>query len=191
LPLRRWGFPLGNGLDLAWLDVTEKENRRFTPPEMPHRLDLNLENKARLLGYNSSLPLRSSAPGEFQLDLSECAQGEAGDCAIAMEFYWQGLADMELPYQIFFHLVDAQGQIVAQQDAPPGRRGKEPTTGWLPGEVVAHPVELPLPPELLPGRYTIHLGMYLPPDGPRLFIVDEAGQVVSDFIKVGWLELQK
>jgi hypothetical protein len=108
-----------------------------------------------------------------------------------MEFYWQGLAEMELPYQIFFHLVNAQGDIVAQQDVPPGRRGKEPTTGWLPGEIVAHPVELPLPPELPPGRYTIHLGMYLPPDGPRLFIVDEAGQPTSDFVQVGQLELQK
>jgi hypothetical protein len=191
LSLRHWWLPLDDGLNLAWLEVTEKENRLFTPPVMQYILEANLENKARLLGYNTSLPVSPASPGSFQLDLSSCTQNETGNCAITMEFYWQGLSEMELPYQIFFHLVDAQGQLTAQRDAVPGRRAKEPTTGWLPGEIIPHPVELPLPPDLPPGPYTLHLGMYLPPNGPRLHLLDQSGQPISDFIKVGAVEIKR
>jgi hypothetical protein len=32
--------------------------------------------------------------------------------------------------------------------------------------------------------------MYLPPDGPRLLMVDENGQAVSDFVEIGTLEIK-
>jgi hypothetical protein len=189
LKLRRWGLPIDQGLNLAWLEVTEKENRVFTPPAIQHTLDANLENKTHLLGYNTALPALPGKPNRFRLDLPTCAQGEAEGCTLELEFYWQGLSEMELPYQVFFHLVNAEGQIVAQRDAAPGRAGKEPTTGWLPGEVVAHPVELPLSPDLAGGQYIMRIGLYLPPDGPRLVILDETGQIKGDFVEVGQVEV--
>jgi hypothetical protein len=189
LPLRRWGLPMGLGLNLAWLEVTEKENRVFAPPPIQHPLDANLENKTRLLGYNTALAAVPGRPNHFQLDRSTCTQGETEDCLLALDFYWQGLSEMALPYQVFFHVVDANGKIVAQRDAAPGRAGKEPTTGWLPGEIVAHPVELPLSPDLAGGQYSIRIGLYLPPNGPRLFILDETGQAVKDFVEVGKIEI--
>jgi hypothetical protein len=189
LQLRRWGLPVGEGLDLAWLEVTEKENRVFAPPAIQYPLEANLEGKTRLQGYNTALAAVPGEPNRFRLDRSTCSQGEAEGCLLALEFYWQGLSEMELPYQIFFHLVDPSGKIAAQRDAAPGRAGKEPTTGWLPGEVVAHPVELPLPPDLAAGQYVMRIGLYLPPDGPRLLIVDETGQAVGDSVEIGQLEI--
>ena len=96
---------------------------------------------------------------------------------------------MDVLYFVFLHVVDEQGQIVAQHDLGPGKRGKQPTTSWLPGEVVLDPVDLSLPPDLSPGLYTLRLGMYLPPAGPRLLVLDEKEQPVADFIEVGTLEV--
>ena len=47
----------------------------------------------------------------------------------------QAIDEMEQPYQVFLHVVDEQGQIVAQHDRVPGQRGKQPTTAWLRGEI--------------------------------------------------------
>ena len=112
------------------------------------------------------------------------------DYSIRMFFIDHAHDDHVPQREIFFHLVDAGGQIVVQRDAAPGQWGKEPTTGWLPNEVVTHPVELLLPPELSPGQYTMHLGMYFPPDGPRLPVLGENGQSMSDFVVVGTVEVR-
>jgi len=109
---------------------------------------------------------------------------------LKLTFYWQTLAEMELPYQVFLHVVNEKGTLVTQQDRTPGPRSKQPTTGWLPGEVIDHPVELPLPPGIAPGRYQIRVGLYFPPTGPRLFIVDSQGQPVSDFVEVTTFEVE-
>ncbi len=157
--------------------MTEKENRRFELPPLQQRLAASFEGRALLAGFTAREPL-------------ECAAGQADACRIALDFYWQGLAEMELPYQIFVHVVNPQGDIIAQSDHAPGRRGKEPTTGWLPGEVVLDPVDLPLPPDAPPGQYTLRLGLYLPPDGPRLQRLDTAGQPAADFVEVGTFEVR-
>lgn len=188
LTLRRWYIPAGNSLALGELDVVEKENRIFTAPEMAYAAEVNLENKAKLLGYNTALAEATGSPADFQIDLSACSILETG-CSLGIDFYWQGLSEIAQPYKIFFHLVNAEGNIVTQQDKAPGERQKEPTTGWLSGEVVLDPIELALPPETAPGVYSLRLGMYLPPDGPRLFVLDDSGQVVSDYIDVGTVEV--
>lgn len=179
LTVRRFGLPLDNGLTLPPLRVVEKENRNFTLPKMQTRLDANFENKARLVGF--------SAQSRLQFEQSACA---AGQCTLHLEFYWQGLAEMEQPYRIFLHVVNAAGEIVAQWDAAPGRGGKEPTTGWLPGEVVTHPVDLTLPIDIAAGEYRLVTGMYLPPDGPRLTVVNPSGQSAADSVTVATLTVR-
>lgn len=184
VPLRRWWLPWGDSLNLDWLAVTEEE-RTFTVPPIAHPVETNLDNKARLLGYNTSLPPASGPKPQFQWSRSACAvQTEA--CHIHFDFIWQGISEMEAVYSVFLHLVDAQGQPLAQQDKGPGIRGKEPTTTWLPGEVISDPVDLSLSPDLPPGTYTLRLGMYLPPLGPRLPVMDGAGQ---DFVDIGTIEV--
>jgi hypothetical protein len=96
---------------------------------------------------------------------------------------------MDQLYFVFLHLVDAQGNIVAQHDRVPGLRGTQPTTSWLPNEIILDPVDLSLPADLPAGDYTLRLGLYLPPDGPRLFIVDEAEQPTADFVEVGQVQV--
>jgi hypothetical protein len=86
--------------------------------------------------------------------------------------------------------VNEQGEIITQHDRGPGTRAKQPTTAWLPGEVVLDPVDLALPEEVPPGRYTLRLGMYLPADGTRLLILDGVGAPIADFIEIGTVEIE-
>ncbi len=190
LAVRRWLLPLGDQLDLAGLEVTEKEGRLFTVPAVQFSVGANFDNKARLIGYNSSLPAESESrlkPG-LRFSRSACAAG-AEACRIHFDFVWQGLAEMDQLYSVFLHLVDEQGHLITQQDKVPGIRGKQPTTAWLPGEVIADPVDLTLPPELPPGLYTLRIGLYLPSGGQRLVVLDNAGQPLGDFVEMGTLRV--
>lgn len=187
----RWlRLPMGESLNLNWLEVTEKEGRIFETPEVQHPVEANLDNKVKLLGYNISLPQQPNLPSGPRWSRQQCAATPEA-CPVHLDFYWQGLSEMEQLYFVFLHLVDGQGQIAAQQDKGPGLRGKEPTTSWLPGEIIADPVDLILPPDLAPGQYTLRLGMYLPsiPDGPRLPVLDQTGQPAGDFVEIGTIEV--
>ena len=92
---------------------------------------------------------------------------------------------MDQLYFVFLHLVDEQGNLVAQHDRAPGIRGKQPTTGWLPDEVITDPIDFLLPPDLAPGQYTLRTGLYLPPTGPRLQVIDSGQHSGGDFVELG------
>jgi hypothetical protein len=186
LPARRWPGLMRDSLYLDWLDVVEKEGRVFEAPEVQVPADVNLENKARFIGYDSSHVDQSGAVSTLDLKRSDC---QAGACRMHFDFYWQGLAEMDQLYFVFIHVVDAEGRIVAQHDQSPGIRGKQPTTSWLPGEVVTDPVDLILPASITAGDYTLRLGMYLPPAGPRLLVLNNEGQPLSDSVDVGIIRI--
>jgi hypothetical protein len=185
LPLRRWLFPAGESLALKGLEVTEKEERVFTTPPIQHPLEANFDNRARLLGYNTPLS-ESGLQSGLRFDRAACAAAAAA-CTLHFDFFWQGINEMDALYYVFIHVVNEQGDIVAQHDRSPGVRGKQPTTSWLPGEVITDPVDLTLPANLPPGRYTLRLGLYLPqpPQWPRLPLAGQPG----DFVEVGVLDV--
>jgi hypothetical protein len=190
LNIRRWFLPMGDTLDLEWVSVTEKKGRIFETPSVQYPVEANFENKARLIGYNvSPSPSPLTPRYEGQISQKDCL-ADPPACHLHFDFYWQGLAEMEQSYAVFLHVVDAQGQIVTQHDLELGEHRKQPTTGWLPGEVVTHPVDLHLPADIAPGQYGLYLGMYLPPDGPRLLVLDEEGQAVADFVEVGTIRVR-
>lgn len=176
LRLRRWLFPAGESLYLAPMEVEEKEGRIFEAPPVQVEIGANLADKARLIGYNS--PRLGEAGAVIR-----CPAGEA----IHFDFYWEGLSEMETIYFVFLHLVDETGQIVAQHDRGPGRRAKQPTTAWLPGEIIHDPVDLALPPDLAPGLYTLRIGLYQHPAGPRLTPVAGDGR---DFVEIGRVRVE-
>ncbi|MCI0478824.1 MAG: hypothetical protein L0Y55_21480, partial [Anaerolineales bacterium] len=65
------------------------------------------------------------------------------------------------------HLVDANGKIVAQQDAQP-QRGAYPTSFWDAGEIVVDEYALAIPRDASPGEYRVRVGVYRASDGARL-----------------------
>jgi hypothetical protein len=68
---------------------------------------------------------------------------------------------------IFKHLVDEQGNLVAQADGPP-QNGRYPTSILEPGEQILDTHLFDLPDGLQSGEYQILVGVYHPETGVRL-----------------------
>jgi hypothetical protein len=96
---------------------------------------------------------------------------------------------MRESYTVFVHLVDPDGTIYGQWDKEPGERSKQPTTGWMEGEVVVDPISVPLATDAPPGNYRLLVGLYLAPDGPRLPLRDASGAITSDALELTQFEV--
>jgi hypothetical protein len=156
------GTLLGPAGELGTLLVAPTD-RVFTPPQPKLIRESVLDNKVTLVGadlWNDVVP-----PGG----------------TLRLTLYWQALAEMDVPYTVFVHLLDAEGQVVAGTDAQP-RAGARPTTGWVPGEYISDPHELAIPAELASGEYVLEVGMYDAgvPAMPRLPILGKEGEPATD-----------
>ena len=86
---------------------------------------------------------------------------------IELTLYWQSLQPVSDSYDVFVHLLDENGQIVAQLDQKP-IGGLAATDVWLPGDIIRDPLQLLLPPDLASGDYELRIGVYLRESGKRL-----------------------
>ncbi len=92
--------------------------------------------------------------------------------------YWQTAAPVAESYTVFVHLLDAAGQLVAQQDNLPVT-GLAPTDTWQPEALIRDPYRLIIPETVLPGAYQVQVGLYTE-DG-RVPIIT-AGVTQTDFL---------
>ncbi len=118
-----------------------------------------------------------AAPADFRFGPSIRLVGldqKLTDGRLEVVLYWQATGEVGQPYNVFFHVVDAQGRIVAQADGPPAG-GRYPTDLWESGDVILDPHEVDLGP-LPPGRYRILVGLYSLADGSRLPAADRDGR---------------
>lgn len=83
--------------------------------------------------------------------------GDPAEGALPVELIWRAVAPPEAAYIATLQLLTADGALVAQADAPPGRIS---TTRWVEGEYVADARSLPLPDGLAPGEYRLIVGLY-------------------------------
>ncbi|MCG3208734.1 MAG: hypothetical protein FOGNACKC_02346 [Anaerolineae bacterium] len=104
------------------------------------------------------IPLAADFSGQATLLGVDCP----GNCAAApgqslnLTLYWRAEAPFDTTYTVFTHLLGADETVLVNADhAPP-----KPTTGWVPGEIIADPVTLNLPANLPPGDYTLEIGLY-------------------------------
>jgi hypothetical protein len=104
---------------------------------------------------------------------------------LRLDLRWQAEEAPGERYKTFLHLLDGEGQLVAQRDGEPVD-GLRPTTGWQPGEVVEDRQGLWLPDTfsnlggaaLAEGDYRLVLGFYQPETGDRLAACCPAGDGV-------------
>lgn len=123
----------------------------------------NFDQRIALLGY--TLPTRSVKPGE----------------SVTLSLYWQARAEMDRDYTVFVHMLDADGNIVAQSDHQP-QAGNYPTSIWDAGERVRDEFALNLPNDLANGKYQIKIGWYDLETGARLSARDASDQILGDHI---------
>jgi len=108
---------------------------------------------------------------------------------VPLALFWQGTETAGMDYDIFAHLLNGDGQLVAQSDSAPVS-GSRPTSSWQTGEVVVDRRGLPLPDSLPSGEYELWVGMYLPETGERLAVQDSHGQLLGDSVSLGWISVR-
>jgi 4-amino-4-deoxy-L-arabinose transferase-like glycosyltransferase len=129
------------------------------PPEYPIRAQFG----DSLVLVGGDFPIRTLHPGQ----------------TLTYTLHWQALSSIGRDYTVFNHLVDAEGNLRAQQDNMP-LMNRYPTSMWDPDEIVMDPYTVPLPSDLEPGPYTLRIGLYEPETGQRLPLKDEA----QDFVEL-------
>ncbi|MBI5303602.1 MAG: DUF2723 domain-containing protein [Chloroflexi bacterium] len=127
----------------------------FTTANISHANIMRVGPAIAFLGWSSAPATNSNT-----LDL---ARGQS----LALDLYWRAVREPNEAYTVFVHLVDANGRVVADADAPP-LSGLYPTNRWRTGEPLRDRHTLKIPADLAPGNYTIAIGMYLPATGARL-----------------------
>ncbi len=138
----------------APLTVSESQN-------LAHRVDINYDNKMKLLGYN--LSANRALPGE----------------AVTLTLDWQSLAAMDQDYSIGIHLVDSTGRVIGARDSYPGH-GMLPTRLWQPGQMIRDTYWLPLAADAAAPRVaSIEVALYSRQDRRDLPAFDPSGHALS------------
>ena len=96
------------------------------------------------------------------------AELRAGE-EMVLRLVWRATRPLADDFTMFVHLLDEEGNIVAQHDrAPEG--GFYPTSGWDAGELVADLYQLKLPDVMPQGRLRLVVGLYNSVTGQRLLL---------------------
>ncbi len=122
--------------------------RSLAPQARPGGRGLESEGWARLSGY--AVTTQAQPGGEILLAL-----------------HWESLRAVAQDFNVFVHLLNAQGETVTQRDGQPVL-WQRPTSTWQPGEEIVDRYGLLLAPDLPVGQYTISVGLYDPATGVRL-----------------------
>ncbi|MEK7785211.1 MAG: hypothetical protein AAB658_07285, partial [Chloroflexota bacterium] len=111
----------------------------------------SFEGAAEMVGYRVSIhpPEGSKPSGGLQV-------GDRVDVTV----YWRPLAQTAAPLQVFVHLVDSQGIIVAQRDTHPGL-GRANTATWRVGQTFADTYRVFIPDTAYaPETLTVRVGLW-------------------------------
>ncbi len=98
--------------------------------------------------------------------------------SLVVTLTWAATGAPAQDYNVFVHLVDADGALLAQHDGPPDQ-GRYPTQWWLRGDVIVDAHRLPLAAPL-PETAHLRVGMYDPVTFTRLPAHDFYGARLPD-----------
>ncbi len=112
------------------------------PPRQPVAISANLEDEIQLLG--------------FRIGKNTWRAGDH----VPVQLYWMARKRPSDNYTVFVHVTTVDGsRRIAQADSEPVS-GYGPTSAWEPGELVMDELVLRLDENVLPGQYSLLVGMY-------------------------------
>jgi len=117
-----------------------------TPPEPQHRLDVNMEDKLEVLGYDIT-----DQGGKL---IDYIAPGRK----YRMRTYYRVLAPITTEWEAFIH-IDGYRRRHNGDHKP--MDGKYPFALWLPGDLIVDDYEFKLEPNFSPGNYTVYFGLFV------------------------------
>jgi 4-amino-4-deoxy-L-arabinose transferase-like glycosyltransferase len=150
-PLTADGQALGERSQVGQVELNDLDRVFTLPPDIPVLHDDEFGGQMGLHGLNLHTP--QAAPGQ----------------PVNLTLYWQVAEKPADIISAFVHLIDANGEIVAQSDQWPGGL---PANYWAEGQVIVDEHTITLPAALPPGEYRLSVGLYAPANGQRLFLVD-------------------
>ncbi len=114
-------------------------------------------------------------------DWEPARPGETADLTL----YWKALEPVDINYQVYAHLRDSTGAVVAQSDRL--NPGDYPSELWPLDKYVRDEHSFMLPENLPAGEYQLVVGLWLMAEGERMLVSDNAGNLLGDG---AWLESQ-
>lgn len=132
---------------------------QLVPPVPRNVVEARVGDVGELLGYD--------------LDPTLVTPGET----LKLTLFWQSLGPTEASYKVFTHLLNREGDIVAQHDAEPCSWSC-PTTGWLSEGIIFDEHPLAIGSNVQPSEYTLVIGMYDEATGERMPVYNDRGDLL-------------
>lgn len=86
---------------------------------------------------------------------------------LVLTLVWRCLSPVAVDYTVTAQVLNAQNEVLAQQDVVP-LNGGAPTTSWAAGEIIPDQIRLDIPAALGEGNYRLLVALYNPQTGERL-----------------------
>jgi hypothetical protein len=125
---------------------------------VPNHTDISFGDMIALRGYEVESNLESSL--------------------VKVTLYWQAITNPNFNYSAFVHLTDDAGNLIAQDDGPPGEDQTFPPQAWLPEDIIRDQRLLNLP-RTTNEPLVLRVGLYNWADGKRLQAT-EASNILDD-----------
>ncbi|NJN83318.1 MAG: hypothetical protein HC802_14240 [Caldilineaceae bacterium] len=153
------GQILGDGFFLPTFKVLNPP--RSASPQ--HPTNAEFAELGRMPGYDLGLPDNGLHPGS----------------TFTLTLYYQAQESTPVDYTQFVHLSDGLNMI-AQYDGQP-QQGANPTSAWIPGELIVDEIQLQIDENAAPGEYQLATGLYdAAASGARLNLYGADGQPIPD-----------
>jgi hypothetical protein len=107
----------------------------------------------------------------------EAKDYEPGD-RVDINLYWKAMNPVDINYQVFLHMLDESGQIIAQSDKL--NPGEFPTKRWPLDKYVRDEHSFIIPDDTESGDYHLSVGLWVASEGWRLPLIDESGEQLGD-----------
>jgi hypothetical protein len=152
--------PNGQSLRLGEYYVTPI-NHVFTPPSIPDPVNADFAGVGTLVGVQEPADKPLAEPLHITL-------------------VWKAATTSETTYTVFVHLLDQNGQVVAQDDSPPVG-GSRPTTSWIAGEYIVDDHALHFNRSAYNGPSTLEIGLYDPSTAKRVLLSDGSDHFIVPY----------
>lgn len=98
-------------------------------------------------------------------------------------FTWRALEQLDRPWLEFVHIIDGQGEIVAERNVQP-HDGAFPTNAWVRGDWIRDTPQVSLE-GVPPGAYRVRVGLWDEQSGGLLGVFDRGGVQLGYWLDVG------
>ncbi|MGE5603707.1 MAG: hypothetical protein ACM30E_11690, partial [Nitrososphaerales archaeon] len=116
----------------------------------------------------------------YQAVLTEADPGSGRmNPEVQLTLYWRTATALATDYTVFAHLLNANGERLAQGDGP-ACGGACPTSDWTPAGIIEDTRMIALPPDVPRDGLAVLVGLYDPQSGQRLPATDRQGTRLPD-----------